>query len=476
MNVLFVASECTPFFKTGGLADVVGSLPKALKKEGVYASVILPKYKQLPETWQQQLVQKAIFTVPVKWRNQYCGLEQLVHEGITYYFIDNQFYFYRETLYGQFDDAERFTFFTHAVLAALPQLDRYPDLVHCHDWQTGLIPAYMKTGHVQNPLPAIFTIHNLRYQGSFPPSIFEELLHFNREHFAGLEMNGAINLLKGALVHADWVTTVSPTYANEIQTKIGGEGLHHVLAMKRDSLSGILNGIDEDDFNPETDPNLTKNYKQHPKKKRENKQLLQKKFGLPPSKKIPLIAIVSRLAEEKGLALIASVLHEWMTNSSFQLIVLGTGEPHFERTLSEAAQTYPEQIGVKFTFNEGLARQVYAAADFLLMPSQFEPCGLSQLIAIKYETVPIVRETGGLADTIQSFNEHTEEGNGFSFKNYNADDMLYTIRRALSFYKDEKAWSQLLRNIYRTKVGWNISAKQYKKLYQQLVSKGEFMQ
>lgn len=471
MNVLHVASECSPFFKTGGLADVLGSLPKALLKQGINVSVILPKYGHLSDEWQNQLTLKKSFTVSVTWRNQYCGLEQFVYQGVTYYFIDNEYYFKRERLYGYLDEAERFTFFNHAVLSSLPFLDESPDLIHCHDWQSGLIPAYMKTGSVENPVPTVFTIHNLRYQGAFPLDVFRELLHFAPEHFAGLEMDGAINFLKGALVHSDRVTTVSPTYAQEIQTSAFGEGLHGLLHQERGKTRGILNGIDLEDFDPKTDPHVTYPYKHNQMEKRKNRQVIQRLFELPERKDIPLIAMVSRLVEEKGVPLLTQIAGELVTTENVQLAILGTGDPSLEDQLHHLASLHPHQISFKCVFAEPLARKLYAGADLFIMPSRFEPCGLSQMISLRYETVPIVRETGGLYDTIQSYNEEIGKGNGFSFTHYNAHDFLYTIKRALRFYRTEKEWENLLLNIYNSEVGWDVSAKQYTALYEEILGK-----
>ncbi|WP_216829328.1 glycogen synthase GlgA [Alkalihalobacterium elongatum] len=468
MNVLFIASECTPFIKTGGLADVIGSLPSSLKNTGVNVSIMLPNYSDIPEEYKDQMTLIKTLTVHVGWRKQYCGLLQLVHKGITYYFIDNEYYFKRKGLYGHYDDGERFAFFNHAVIDCLPYLDEKPQVLHCHDWQTGLIPAYIKTMYTYRPfyreLKTVFTIHNLMYQGIYSASIFHDLLNFSDEHFFGIEYNGCINFMKAGLFHSDVLTTVSETYSKEIQYPYFGEKLEDMLIYRKDDLHGIVNGVDYDEYNPETDPYIYKNYSQSPIEKMVNKRLLQEELGLPKVDEVPMVAIVSRFVEQKGFPLIRHVLDE-LLSLDIQLVILGTGDVEFEHAFEEAAYRFPNKVSTNIKFSEPLARKIYAASDLFLMPSRFEPCGIGQLIALRYESVPIVRETGGLKDTIQPYDEFSYSGNGFSFTNYNAHDMLYTIKRAISFYNDKEHWSQLLKNVYQSNYSWEQSAKRYTDLY-----------
>ena len=476
MKVLFTVSECVPFIKSGGLADVAGSLPKELKRLGTDVRVIMPKYGSISEEFKQEMKRVAEFTVQVGWRNQYCGIEELSYNGITFYFVDNEQYFKRDHLYGYFDDGERFAFFNHAVLQGLAQIQFYPDVIHCHDWHTGMIPFLLKKKYQMikeyAEIKSVFTIHNLQFQGIMPKGALNDLLNLDDRYFnmEELEFYGNINFMKGALVAADKITTVSPTYLKEIQTDYFGEKLNGVLVKRNEDLSGILNGIDEDIYNPETDLNLVKNYCTatiHDKE--ENKRSIQQKFGLPQSD-VPLIAMITRLTKQKGLELVQAVFHE-IVSENIQMIVLGTGDPEFEQFFREMEGMYGEKFKAYIGFNEDLAHQLYAGADLFLMPSKFEPCGLGQLIALKYGTVPIVRETGGLNDTVQPYNEFSGEGNGFSFTKFNAHDMLYTIRRAIYFYQEQEIWDQLIISAMEMKYSWAQSAFKYNQLYSGLVSR-----
>lgn len=476
MKVLFTVSECVPFIKSGGLADVAGSLPKELKRLGTDVRVIMPKYGSISEEFKQEMKRVAEFTVQVGWRNQYCGIEELSYNGITFYFVDNEQYFKRDHLYGYFDDGERFAFFNHAVLQGLAQIQFYPDVIHCHDWHTGMIPFLLKKKYQMikeyAEIKSVFTIHNLQFQGIMPKGALNDLLNLDDRYFnmEELEFYGNINFMKGALVAADKITTVSPTYLKEIQTDYFGEKLNGVLVKRNEDLSGILNGIDEDIYNPETDLNLVKNYCTatiHDKE--ENKRSIQQKFGLPQSD-VPLIAMITRLTKQKGLELVEAVFHE-IVSENIQMIVLGTGDPEFEQFFREMEGMYGEKFKAYIGFNEDLAHQLYAGADLFLMPSKFEPCGLGQLIALKYGTVPIVRETGGLNDTVQPYNEFSGEGNGFSFTKFNAHDMLYTIRRAIYFYQEQEIWDQLIISAMEMKYSWAQSAFKYNQLYSGLVSR-----
>ncbi|OLS35803.1 glycogen synthase GlgA [Bacillus sp. MRMR6] len=479
MKVLFAVSECGPFAKSGGLADVAGSLPKELKSLGTDIRVILPKYGTIAERYKNQMRKVKEFSVPVGWRNQYCGIEELTYEGLTYYFIDNEYYFNRDRLYGYYDDGERFSYFNRAVLEALSQLGFYPDVLHCHDWHTAMIPFLLRMEYYKRQgyglIKTVYTIHNLQFQGIFPKEVLGDLLGLdgNSLSYRYLEFYGNINFMKGALVAADKITTVSPTYKQEIQTIEYGEKLEGLLKTRKEDLYGILNGIDEDFYNPKDDPYLYKTYTAaDPKNKAVNKREIQKHFGLPVKKNTPLMVMITRLTKQKGLDLVKCVLNE-ILQEDIQLIVLGTGDFEYEEYLRYAASIHPEKLKVNIGFNEPLAHKLYAAADLFLMPSQFEPCGLGQLIAMKYGAVPIVRETGGLNDTVQSWNEQTKEGNGFSFTNFNAHDMLYTVKRAINFYHDEKIWGTIMQKAMKMDYSWAQSAFRFNQLYAELISRSE---
>lgn len=476
MKLLFVASEAVPLAKTGGLADVAGSLPKALNERGADVRVIMPKYGSIPESAAAQMEPLATFTVWVGWRRQYCGLLKTEVEGVTYYLIDNEFYFKRGGLYGYDDDAERFVFFSLAVIEALRYMDGAPDVIHCHDWQAALVPFLLRTkyGHIAEwaSIATVFTIHNLKYQGVLGTQQLMDLVGMGEEIYGyrGLEYYGAANLMKGALEYADKLTTVSPTYAKEIQTSEYGEGLDGLLRHRSGDLVGIVNGIDTTSFDPMNDPALVTPYRNSLAKKRRNKLALQRELGLPESESVPLIGIVSRLVDQKGLDLVAAVLGQ-LLDEEMQLVVLGSGDPHYEGIFRHATESRPDKIKVWFGFNDSLARRIYAGSDMVLMPSLFEPCGLSQLLALRYRSVPIVRETGGLKDTVRSYEEETGEGNGFSFTWYNAHDMLYTIRRAIGLYRDEKVWERIVANGVKEDYSWAKSAKAYMALYQELAAR-----
>lgn len=475
MKVLFAASECVPFFKSGGLADVIGSLPKALKSLGIEVRVVLPKYQTLAEEFKARLTPKAKLNVQLGWRNQYCGVEEFEYQGLKYYFLDNEFYFKRDSLYGYFDEAERFIYFSKAVLKALPYLDFRPDIIHVHDWQVSILPLLLKA-HYSNDffyqdIKTILTIHNLEYQGVFPKEILPDLLDLSYDYLTvdKLEFNKDLNLLKGGIVFCDAVTTVSPTYALEIQDPFYGKRLDGLLRSKPNKLKGIINGIDYSEWDSEKDSLIYAKYTGETiEKKLANKIALQKQLGLKKDPALPVLAIISRLVSQKGLDLVECVLND-LLKRDLQLVVLGQGEGKYERLFKEAAKTNPYKVSTNIRFDNELAHRIYAGADFLLMPSLFEPCGLSQLIALRYGTIPIVRETGGLKDTVLSFNESSQEGNGFSFANYNAHDMLFTIDRALGYYNLEPYWSNLRKTAINSDNSWVNSAKEYQKVYASLL-------
>lgn len=473
MKVLFVATECTPFIKTGGLADVIGALPKELKKEGVDVRVVLPKYEAIPESFQSQMKNIYTGTTLIGWRNQYIGIEMLVRDEITYYFIDNEYYFKRNGLYGFYDDAERFTYFNRAVLEMLPNIDFQPNVIHCHDWQAALIPLFLKTHYYNHSfyheIKTMFTIHNLKYQGVFPKEVHSELLSLGDEHFGIVEFDGCVNFLKSALMSADMLTAVSETYAKEIQNPYYGEKLDGLLRYRCNDLHGIVNGLDYKEYDPMNDCNVTFPFRSAKGKKQKNKRQLQTQLGLPEREEVPLLAIVTRLVEQKGLDLIIRIFDE-LAMEDVQVVILGTGDDEYEQFFVNAASRYPDKVSTHILFNEGFARKIYAASDLFLMPSRFEPCGIGQLIALRYGSAPIVRETGGLVDTVTPFDEDSLQGNGFSFTNYNAHDFLFTIQRALAIYKDETLWSVLLKNMTKSDNSWNKSAKGYVDLYYKLTA------
>jgi starch synthase len=479
VKVLFAVSECGPFAKSGGLADVAGSLPKELKSLGTDVRVILPKYSSIAENYKRKMKKVNEFSVTVGWRSQYCGIEKLEFQGITFYFVDNEYYFKRDRLYGYYDDGERFAYFNRAVLESLAYLDFYPDVLHCHDWHTALVPYllrvdyYKRSGYGQ--MRTVFTIHNLQFQGVFPKETLGDLLGLNCQSFhpEHLEFFGNVNFMKGALVASDKITTVSPTYKQEIQTSQYGEKLDGLLRAREEDLIGIINGIDEDIYNPAVDLSIFKTFTSHDfKNKSENKREVQKLFQLPERSDVPLMVMISRLTKQKGLDLIKYVLHE-ILQEDIQLIILGTGDYENEDYLRQAANSYPDKFKVHIGFNEDLAHKLYAGADLFLMPSKFEPCGLGQLIAMKYGAIPITRETGGLNDTVESWNEFTEEGNGFTFRNFNAHDMLYTIKRAIHFYRDKESWEKIVKKVMERDYSWAQSAFKYNQLYAEVISRSE---
>ncbi|MGL4912561.1 MAG: glycogen synthase GlgA [Romboutsia sp.] len=480
MKVLYVTSECWPFAKTGGLGDVAYALPKALKKEGVDVRVILPKYSTMPNYLKEKLKEVAVFNVKVGWRNQYCGLLEMELDGVKFYFIDNEYYFKRDGeisyLYGYEDDVERYTFFSNAVLKAISILDFYPEIINMNDWHTGMIPLILKDKYSNlekyKNIKTVYTIHNLQYQGIYSNRVLGDVLDLPYEylHNGDIEYYGGVNFMKSGIVFSDKVTTVSPTYTNEIQTEFYGEGLDGLLKYKSYKLKGILNGIDYDLNNPSTDKDIFINYDENSiDKKIENKLQLQKMLGLEVNADIPLIGIVSRLVSQKGLDLISYIMPEIM-RENVQLVVLGTGEHQYQSMFSYYASTYSNKVSASITFDSALAQQIYAGSDMFLMPSLFEPCGIGQMLAMRYGTLPIVRETGGLRDTVNPYNMYTGEGNGFSFKNYNAHEMLYCIQRGVELYKDKEKWIKLVENAMQTDSSWKKSAKEYIKTYQDMLN------
>ncbi len=474
MQVLIVAAEAAPFVRTGGLAEVIGSLPKELRRQKVDVRVVIPKHGDMAAEYKNKMTLKKRLTVRLAWRRQYCGIEYLEYHGVPFYFIDNEYYYKRQGIYGYGDDGERYAFFCRAVVEALPQLDFTPQILHCHDWHAALAPLYLRRCSYAENIRTMFTIHNLKYQGVFSKNILGDVLGLGDEYFTidGLEFYGMVNLMKAGIIYSDIITTVSPTYALEIQTPYFGERLEGLLRQRQNNLYGILNGIDYEVYNPETDPHIFARYGADSalEKKAENKLQLQQKLGLPQRADVPLMAMVSRLVTQKGLDLLAHVLEELLAVLDIQMVIMGSGEQRFENLFTYAAEKYPDKLAVILDYREPLAHRIYAAADIYLMPSLFEPCGIGQMIALRYGCVPIVRETGGLKDTVRSFNEYTGEGNGFSFANYNAHEMLFTVQRAVRFYHQKDIWQSIVKQAMQCDYSWRTSAKQYINLYQCLMN------
>ena len=473
MKVLFASSEAYPFACSGGLADVAGALPKALRKRFVGCRIILPLYSTIPEELKQKMTFVCSVTVPVAWRRQYCGVFEAHLDGVIYYFIDNQYYFKRDGLYGYYDDAERYTFFSRAVLEVLPHIDFTPDIIHCNDWQTALIPVYLDAFYKQNEfykdIKTVYTIHNIQYQGKFGHELLEDVLGLPGERRGIVEYDNCINFMKAAIQCADKVTTVSPTYAKEILSPYYSHGLDNILKEFTYKTTGIVNGIDVEVYNPETDNLIYKNFSvEDVSAKAFNKNSLQEELGLPKKADTPVIGMVTRLVKHKGIDLVKCVFEE-LLQKDVQFAILGSGEWEFETFLHEMSKKYPEKVGLKLGFNPQLAHRIYAGADIFLMPSQSEPCGLAQMVALRYGTIPIVRETGGLNDTIKD--SHDGTGNGFTFKNYNAHDMQYTISRALEGYKDKDGWSILRERAMKCDNSWKTSANAYIGLYKEIIEK-----
>lgn len=477
LKVLMAASEAAPFAKTGGLADVLGSLPAALIDKGADVRVIMPKYGTIPPVLKQKIIHKYYIYIRLSWKNQYCGIEEAEHNGVTYYFIDNEFYFKRDGLYGYGDEAERFAFFCHAVLEALPKLDFYPDIIHCHDWQTGMIPVLLeaKYNHLDSykNIATVFTIHNLKYQGVFDIPLIKELFDLGEGYFTydKLEFYNGAGFLKGGLVYSDIITTVSKTYAGEILSPSYGERLEGLLKSRYKDLHGIINGISYEEYNPENDPYIYKNYEASSlENKKVNKTELQEELNMPINADVAVIGLISRLVDQKGLDLIESVLDEILDNE-IQLYILGTGDEKYERLFETSAEKHPEKVSANIRFDNRLAHRIYAGCDLFLMPSLFEPCGLGQMISIRYGTLPIVRETGGLKDSVVPFDELTGKGTGFSFTEYNAHEMLQTINHALTVYKSKETWAALQKDAMSQDFSWQSSAGKYMELYLSLTSK-----
>ena len=476
MKLFFAASEVAPFIKTGGLADVAGSLPNALAKLGHDVRVILPLYSAIPAMWRRQMTFLKRFHFPLSWRNAYCGLFSLEYQGLTYYFIDNEYYFKREGLYGQFDDGERFAYFSRAVVEVPVQLGWSPDVIHCNDWQTGLVPVYLLEARHREPLlkhtKSVFTIHNIEYQGRFDRNILGDVLGLDEGYFREdmLSYYGDVNLVKGAIYAADYITTVSPTYAKELQYAFYAHGLEGVIADNYHKFTGILNGIDMVHNDPANDPFLPAPYSAADLSgKAACKAALQEKLGLDVNPDVPIIACISRLVAHKGYGLVTAAFPKIMEHH-VQFVVLGTGDWGIESFFRMAALEYPGRVSANLMYSAELASQLYAGADLLLMPSIAEPCGLSQMIAMRYGTVPIVRLTGGLKDSVPAYNPTTGTGLGFTFGSITPGDLLGAIDRGLEVYENDRPnWIGLMERGMTTDFSWDQSATAYEKVYNQVI-------
>lgn len=476
MKVLFCASECVPFVKTGGLADVAGALPVALAREGHDVRVILPKYRVIDAYWKSRMEHVCHFDVLFGWETLYCGIERVTDNGVAYYFVDNESHFGVTEIYGDgITEGLRFAFFSRAVLECLPHIGFFPDVMHLNDWQTGLIAALLKTQYAAKPeyarIRTVFSIHNLKYQGIFSWREIAGRLGLDERYFTYeyMEFFGCISCMKGGLVFSDRLCTVSPTYAEEIKTPFFGENLDGLLRARENTLSGILNGLDYTIFNPADDRFLAHHFDADSlEEKLACKRDLQRECDLE-ERDVPLIGMIARLSQQKGLDLVERVLGDIM-QSDVQLVFLGKGDRRFVDLLNWANWRYPKRVHARIELDEGLAHRIYAGADMFLMPSQFEPCGLSQMIALRYGSVPIVRETGGLRDTITPYNMYTDEGNGFSFANYNAHEMLATIERAIRYWNEDKPmWRRMMLRGMADRFDWAKPAKAYLTLYERML-------
>lgn len=469
-KLLFVASEALPFASTGGLADVIGSLPAVLCKNGIDARVVIPYYSSIKKQF-KSIDFICDYNVRLSWRNQYAGVHSTKYNGVTYYFIDNEYYFNRASLYGSYDDGERYAFFSKAVLDILPRIDFFPDIIHTNDWQSALVGIYLKQiyrkeNYSYRPIRVVHSIHNIEYQGVYDHSILGDVFDLAPEYASIVDYNGAINLTKGAIVCCDRLTTVSPTYAKQICSPEYSAGLHDIINQYSFKTTGIINGIDAEYYNPLTDPDIYSNYRSISGKWK-NKAALQKELGLE-VKDVPLTAMITRLTSHKGLDLVTAVADEFLQDD-VQLVILGTGDPGFESFFRRLEERHQDKVRAIISYDKPLSKKIYAASDIFLMPSKSEPCGLSQMIALRYGSIPIVRETGGLKDSIQD--SGFGEGNGFTFANYNAHDMLHTMRRAVEGYKDSDGWAILVKRAMECDFSWNRSAGEYIKMYKEILGK-----
>mgnify|MGYP003291010759 CR=1 FL=1 len=478
MKVLFATSECVPFVKTGGLADVVGALPAELCKEGCEARVILPKYSAIAQKCKDEMRYIDNIYIKMGWRSQYCGVFDLKIGDVTYYFVDNEFYFGNEPIYGDISvDVERFAFFDKAVLALLQIIDFWPDVIHCNDWQTGMIPVLLRAHYPYddryNRIKTVMTIHNLKFQGIYDKKTIADVCELEDSYFTPdkLEFYKDASFLKGGLVYADYITTVSKTYSREIMSDYFGENLNGLLSARADRVTGIINGINYEEWNPGTDGFIENNYnlRNFVSQKKLNKLALQREFGLEENEDKFLIGMVTRLTGQKGLDLVECVMDNIFENGDVQMIVLGTGETQYENMLRHFEWKYKGSLASLIMFDNAASHKIYAGCDAFLMPSLFEPCGLSQMISMRYGTLPIVRETGGLRDSVEPYNEYENTGTGFSFANYNAHEMLGIINYAKkTWYDNKKSWQSMVKRAMKSDFSWANSAKEYIDVYNRI--------
>ena len=478
MKVLFATSECVPFVKTGGLADVVGALPAELCREGCEARVILPKYSAIAQKYKDQMRYIDNIYIKMGWRSQYCGVFDLKIGDVTYYFVDNEFYFGSDPIYGDISvDVERFAFFDKAVLALLQVIDFWPDVIHCNDWQTGMIPVLLRAHYPYddryNKIKTVMTIHNLKFQGVYDKKTIADVCELEDSYFTPdkLEFYKDASFLKGGLVYADYITTVSKTYSREIMSDYFGENLNGLLSAKADRVTGIINGINYEEWNPGTDGFIENNYnlRNFVSQKKLNKLALQKQFGLEENEGKFLIGMVTRLTGQKGLDLVECVMDNIFENGDVQMIILGTGEAQYENMLRHFEWKYKGSLASLIMFDNAASHKIYAGCDAFLMPSLFEPCGLSQMISMRYGTLPIVRETGGLRDSVEPYNEYENTGTGFSFANYNAHEMLGIINYAKkTWYDNKKSWQAMVKRAMKSDFSWANSAKEYIDVYNRI--------
>ena len=477
IRVLFASFEAVPFMKTGGLGDVAGSLPQALLKTGIEVRVMLPNFRTIPEQYRSKMTHVTDFYVSLGWRNVYCGVEKLRHNGVLYYFIDNEFYFGRDKAYGYFDDGERMAFFSKAIVESLQYLPDFPcDVLHCNDWHTALAPVFLREFYQGIPLyenvKTVMTVHNLKFQGEMSDYVLGDILGLAGNPAAASQLRegpGAVNFMKGGLCYSDILTTVSPSYAEEIKDPFYGEQLEDIFRRRSSILYGILNGIDTKLFDPASEADLPAHFTASDRSgKAVCKAAVQKELGLVEDPDTPLIVMIGRLTSQKGLDLVRHVLGELLTHP-IQLAVLGTGDAEYENLLKQFAWGSHGKMSAQIRFDEGLAHRMYAGADMLLMPSLFEPCGLAQMISMRYGTLPVVRETGGLKDSVIPYNQYTGEGTGFSFAEYNAHTMMFTLFAAADLYRsDPKAWNRLMDNAMAQDFSWGRAAKEYAAIYARL--------
>ncbi|MBO5939460.1 MAG: glycogen synthase GlgA [Clostridia bacterium] len=474
-KILLIGAEAMPFAATGGLGDVLGSLPLAVSKAGgdeVDVRVVLPLYSAISQEWRDQMTLEIAYEVALSWRRQYCGVYRLCKDGVIYYFIDNEYYYKRDTLYGCFDDGERFAFFCKAAIDMLGMIGFYPDVIHAHDWQAALSLIYLDRKYRQSEgyahIKTIFTIHNIEYQGKYDFWILGDVFELIENDRSIVEYDGCINLMKGAIVSANLVSTVSPRYAEEICTAEYAHGLHPILTENQEKLCGILNGIDYEYYNPTQDPCIAKNFTwQNLDEKSENKIALQKEVGLHVRPDIPMISVISRLASHKGLDLVSEIVYNVMKDQDVQLVVLGKGESRYESFFMGLQETFPDKVRALITYDRDLSKRIYAASDIFLMPSKSEPCGLSQMIASRYGAIPVTRETGGLYDSIKPYWEENGEihGNGFTFVNYRSEELREGMLAAIELWRTEEKRISLIKRIMQTDFSWNASAIQYLRMY-----------